>query len=135
MQEDVERDGATAGFRERPKPGDHISRAGEDVPAGAVALEAGARIGPFQLGLIAASDQAEVCIARSPRVFVVCTGDELREPGSPDRPGSIPESNGYITAALARATGADVRIAPRTADDPDATRRIIEEGLRSADVL
>src|SRR5690606_13991224 len=56
MQEQVERDGDRARLRGRPKPYDHVRRAGEELRSGALALEAGTRLGPAQLGLLAALD-------------------------------------------------------------------------------
>jgi molybdopterin molybdotransferase len=135
MQENVTRDGIVVEIGERPRAGDHIRRAGEDLAAGARALESGTRIGPFQLGLVAAADRAAVRVAVRPRVSIVCTGDELRDPGSPARAGSIPESNGYVLAALARSAGAVVRVAARTGDDREATRGALENGLRASDLL
>jgi molybdopterin molybdotransferase len=135
MQEDVEREGSLATFRVAPTSGAHVRFAGEDLAAGTMALDAGTRLGPLQLGLVAALDEAEVVVARRPRVVIVCTGDELRAPGSPDRPGSIPETNGIVVGALARSAGAEVTLAPRTADDADATRLALEAALGSADLV
>jgi molybdopterin molybdotransferase len=135
MQENVERDGDAATFAASPPAGDHIRRAGEDLPVGAEALSAGTRLGPFQLGLVAALDVATVRVARRPRVVIVATGDELRPPGSADRPGSIPETNGLVVAALARSAGADVTVAARAADDEAATAALLRQALTAADVL
>jgi molybdopterin molybdotransferase len=65
----------------------------------------------------------------------LCTGDELRDAGSPARPGSIPDSNGPSLAALARRAGASVVRLPRTSDDLEATRAALREALASCDVL
>jgi molybdopterin molybdotransferase len=80
-------------------------------------------------------DRAQVIVARRPRVTILCSGDELRAPGDPPRPGSIPESNSASLAALARQAGASPRIAPIARDEPTATQRAIEEALDGTDVL
>jgi len=49
MQENVAVSGSSATFSRRPAPFEHVRRAGEDLPAGALALEAGTRLGPYQL--------------------------------------------------------------------------------------
>jgi molybdopterin molybdotransferase len=121
MQEDVERLGNVARFGSRPKPGQHIRAAGEDLRRGAVALEAGTRLGAYQLGLAGAADVAEVCVARRPRVAILCTGDELRAPGTSPRPG-IPESNGVVIATLATSAGAICRAPEVMVDDLQLTR-------------
>lgn len=135
MQEDVERIGNVARFRSRPKPGQHVRRVGEDLRQGTAALEAGTRLGAYQLGLAAASDVAEVTVARRPRVTILCTGDELRKPGTPPRPASIPESNGIVVATLAAGAGADVQPPEIMADDLELTRDRIKAHLDSSDVL
>jgi molybdopterin molybdotransferase len=135
MQENVERDGNRARFASRPAAGDNVRNAGEDLRPGAVALEAGTRLGPQHVGLIAALDRARVSVALRPRVVVICTGDELRAPGSAGRPGSIPESNGPAIAALARRAGARVAIAALAGDDRDATRHAVARALTDCDLL
>lgn len=135
MQEDVTVEHGVARLVARPAPGDHVRRAGEDLASGAVALEAGARLGPYQLGLAAALDRGELLVSRRPRVTVLCTGDELRPPGSPARAGSIPESNGIALAALARRASAEVTRGDTVPDDRDEASRRITAALDASDVL
>lgn len=116
------------------REGDHVRRAGEDLPAGSVALSRGTRLGPFQLGLAAALDRATVKVARRPELAVLTTGDELRPPGSPGPRGSIPDSNSVAIRALAARAGALPRPSVHAPDDVDATARLLES-LRDADVL
>ncbi len=135
MQENVERSGDQATFSMRPKPGDHVRRAGEDLAVGQIALEQGTRLGPGQLGLCAALDRAHVHVALRPRVTIVCTGDELRAPGEAARPGSIPESNGVALAAMVRQAGGEPVIAPLARDDRAATTRALTDALAGSDVV
>jgi molybdopterin molybdotransferase len=135
MQERVDRQDARATFNARPAPGQNIRRAGEDLRGGAVAIAAGARLQPGALALAAMLGRSEIAVARRPRVTVVCTGEELRVPGDPPRPASIPESNSAALAAIARQAGADVRIAPLSSDDLEATTRALELALDGTDVL
>jgi molybdopterin molybdotransferase len=135
MQEDVTRDGDMARFAARPSAGAHIRRRGEDLPEGAVALSRGTRLTPFQVGLAAAVDRNELLVAQRPRVTILCTGEELRSPGTPATPGSIPDSNGPSLAALAACTGSLPLIAPRTGDTLDATESAIRAALRGSDLL
>ena len=135
MQENVGRDGDTARFESAPAVGQHIRRAGEDLEKGSVAIEAGTRLGPLQVGLVAALDRAHVLVARRPQVTIICTGDELRAPGDPPFEGSIPESNGISLAAMARQVGGDAHIAALSRDDTEATRSAIAGALESSDVV
>jgi len=135
MQEDAVRDGDRVTFRAAPRPGAHVRHAGEDLGAGDVALRPGTRLGPFHLALAASLDHPELVVARRPRVTIVCTGDELRTPGEPVRPGTIAECNSIGLRALAEQAGASVRVAPIVPDDRQAARSSIEEALSEADVL
>ena len=62
------------------------------------------------------------------------TGSELREPGSTLGPGEIYESNGAMLVAQLAAAGAEVGMPRSVADDEEAHRDAIEQGL-SLDVL
>jgi molybdopterin molybdotransferase len=135
MQENVSRAGDTVTFHEAPRPGANVRRRGEDLASGAVALARGSRLNAFRVGLAAALDRATVPVARRPRVALLCTGDELRDAGSPNRPGSIPDSNGPSLAALARRAGAVVVRLPRISDELDATREALRAALVEHDVL
>lgn len=135
MQEDAERLDDHVSFREAPTLGAHVRRRGEDLARGAVALTRGTRLNPFRVGLLAAVDRAQLRVSKRPRVRLLCTGDELRDPGSAARPGSIPDSNGPSLAALARRAGADVQLLPRTGDDFEKTRAALSRALTDCDVL
>ena len=135
LQEDVVSDGQNARFHERPEPGTHVRKRGEDLAEGQRALPAGVRLNPLQLGLAAALDYAELVVTKRPNVAVLCTGDELRPPGSAGAPGSIPESNGIALAALVHAVGGVPHLCVRTSDDAEATRQALENALGLAEVV
>ena len=113
---------------------DNIRPRGGDVSAGDVVVAAGTRIGPSQIGAIAAAGVADVSCARRPRVAILATGTELRRPGEPLGPGEVYEANGALLAAALTTAGASVEILPAVADDESAHRAALERGLE-ADVL
>ena len=79
--------------RDQPGPrasGAHIRRRGEDVRRGQLVLEAGTRLGPGQLGLLAAVGRDRVMVRPRPRVVILSTGSELVEPGQPIAAGPDP---------------------------------------------
>jgi molybdopterin molybdotransferase len=135
IQENVERDGNAIRGNQAVPALANVRRSGEDLPAGTVALECGTRLGPFQLGLIAALDRAEVSVSRRPRVVVLSTGNELRAPGSSERGGAIPESNSPVIAALAAMAGAHVTLAPSLPDDRARAAATFRALLAEHDVL
>jgi molybdopterin molybdotransferase len=117
------------------EPGRHVRLPGEDLRAGAVVLEAGTRLAPAELGVAVSAGVAKVTCGRRPRVIVLCTGDELREPGATLGPGEIHNSNAVALAGLATRAGADVLAALRVADSLEATRGALAAALKRADVL
>jgi molybdopterin molybdotransferase len=114
--------------------GANIREPGRDVAAGSVVADAGTRLGPAQIGALAAAGVAEVVCARRPRIAVLTTGTELREPGSELAPGEVYEANGVMLAAQLASAGAEVTRLASVADDEDAHRRALETGLE-LDVL
>jgi molybdopterin molybdotransferase len=135
MQENATRVDDTLRFDARPRIGQHIRRAGEDLPVGSVAVATGTRLTAGALALAAMLDQCELLVARRPTVTIVCTGDELRAPGTQGGPATIPESNAVALGALAQQAGAIVRRVPIVRDEPAATRRAIEQAIDGTDVL
>ncbi len=116
------------------RPGAHVRPRGGDVAAGDDVVPGGTRVGPAQLGALAAAGVFELSCARRPRVAVLATGSELVEPGAPLSPGQIYESNGLMLAGALAATGADIETVPPVADDELAHREALGRGL-AADVL
>jgi molybdopterin molybdotransferase len=119
----------------RPAPAGHaIRRRGDDVAEGQTVLTEGIRLGPAQIGLLAASGHAAPLVRRRPIVSVIATGSELTEPGVPLSHGRIWDSNSYLLAAAARQAGA-VAVRQCVADDPREVLAVIAEQRRMADLL
>jgi molybdopterin molybdotransferase len=129
----VEQDN-TITLEEAVARGANIREPGRDVAAGSVVAGAGIRIGPAQIGALAAAGVDKVVCTRRPRIAVLTTGTELREPGSELAPGEVYEANGVMLAAQLTSAGAEVTLFASVADDDDAHRRALEEGLE-LDVL
>ena len=112
MQEDCAVEGGPKDARVRLKPGikkgGNSRRAGEDVSKGSVALPAGRRLRPADLGLAAALGQTRIPVFRRLRVALLSTGDEVREPGAPLPPGAIYDANRIMLSALLAGVGCAV---------------------------
>lgn len=135
MQEDATRAGDRVSFAKAPRLGQHVRRRGEDLALGALAIPVGTRLRATHLPLLAALEIVRPTVFRSPVVGVLATGDELREPGAPPRPGSIVETNGPAIAALVREAGGVPRLFPIVRDDPAALREALRGALAGIDVL
>jgi molybdopterin molybdotransferase len=114
--------------------GDNVRPRGGDTRAGDVVVSRGTRLGPAQIGALAAAGLESLTCARQPRVAVLTTGTELRAPGQPLRPGEVYEANGVLLAATLASAGAVVEQLPAVADDQESHRAALERGL-DADVL
>lgn len=135
IQENVTRSGERVRGTAASAPFANVRRAGEDLRQGQLALATGQRIEAFELGLIAALDRAAVRVARRPRVTIVPTGNELRLPGSPGRPESIPESNTPALAALSQLAGAEARREPHVLDVLETSTLAFKALLADCDLL
>jgi molybdopterin molybdotransferase len=118
-----------------PEAGAHIRRIGSDVLAGEQVLAEGTRLGPAQLGLLAAVGRDRVVCRPKPRVVVLSTGSELVEPGQPLQPGQISESNSFALTAAAREAGALAYRVGIVVDDPRKLLDTLEDQLIRADLI
>jgi molybdopterin molybdotransferase len=115
--------------------GHAVRRAGDDARPGDLLLPAGTRLGPAQIGVLAAAGHGAIVARRRPRAAVISTGNELSEPGTPLVPGQIWDSNSYMLAAAARQAGCDVTRHSVVRDDPAAVLAAIELAAATVDIL
>jgi molybdopterin molybdotransferase len=114
--------------------GQHVRPRGGDVHAGDVVVGAGTRVGAVHIGALAAAGVASVVCSKRPRVAIVATGSELRNPGESLEPGQIYESNRGLIAAALTGSGAEIEVLPIVPDDEDAHRAALADAL-DADVV
>ncbi len=126
---------AAVHIRQPPQLGQHVRRAGEDVRVGDPLLDEGTLIGPREIGLLAAIGRAQVQARPRPRVVVLSTGSELREPGADLGFDSVYDSNSFMLAAAVRAAGAIAYRVGAVSDDPDVFADAISDQLVRADVV
>lgn len=128
--------GATrAAIREPAEPGSAIRRAGDDARPGDLLLPAGTRLGPAQIGVLAAAGHGRARARRRPRAIVISTGNELSEPGQPLVPGRIWDSNSYMLTAAASHGGCESARHPTVQDDQAQVLAAIETAAATADLL
>ena len=118
-----------------PTPGQHIRYRGEDIQTGDVLLEEGTVLGPRQLGLLASVGRSQVRSRPRPRVVIISTGSELREPGTTLGHDSIYDANSYMLAAAARNAGAIAYRVGIVSDDPQEFTDALSDQLVRADMV
>lgn len=128
MMEDTEQEGSTVRVHKPAFEGQHVAPAGEDIEKGSTVAAAGTLLNPGRLGAIAAIGLPKVEVYRRPRVAVVPTGNEVRNPGEPLGPGQIHDVNSTTIATVALQHGAEPVLQAVVPDDPAQ----IEAAMRTA---
>ena len=118
----------------RVDDGSNVRPRGGDVHSGDVVVPRGTRLAAAQLAALAAAGVGEAAVSRRPRLAILSTGTELRQPGESLGPGEIYEANGILLATTLASSGAHVQRLPSVADDEAAHREVLEQAL-AADVV
>jgi molybdopterin molybdotransferase len=115
--------------------GANVRDRGGDVRAGETVLEPGVVLGPGRVGALAAAGIAEVRCSKRPRVGILVTGSELRQPGETLAPGQIYESNGLLLGTALQLAGAVPAQLGVVSDTEEEHRRTMERALLGFDML
>lgn len=134
MQENASVEGRHITFAQATQ-GDAIRPAGDDIKKGAVVLQAGARISPVDIGLLASLGIATVPVYRQLTVAVFSTGDELLPVGSVPRTDRIFDTNRPMLVAMLGKLGAQVLDLGIIADDKAKIRAAFEYANEHADCV
>jgi molybdopterin molybdotransferase len=116
------------------RAGDNFVPRGHEVKAGGSALEAGHRVGPAEIAVMATFGYTQVKVYRKPHVAIFATGDELVEFNQVPRPDQIRNSNAYCLASQLKLMDLDADYLGIVRDDKDELRRQMLAGLER-DVL
>ena len=115
--------------------GQHVRTRGDDVSQGDLLVEEGTVLGPRHLGLLASVGRAQVRSRPRPRVVILSTGSELREPGTELGHDSIYDGNSWLLAASARRAGAITYRVGIVPDEPRAFLDALSDQLVRADLV
>lgn len=131
MIEHVLREGNFIYFEGEAPAGQFINRRGGEAGAGALLLNAGAKIGYAEVALLASTGCNFVDVYQKPRVAILATGDELVPPDKIPEPHQIRNSNAYALAAQVERAGGTPEILGIARDNEDETLALIDRGLAS----
>ncbi len=129
-------DGQTVGITRPAAPGENIVRRGEDIAAGGIALTAGHRIRPQDLGMLSSVGATEVPVLLPARVGIISAGDDLAGPinCSPQSLSSSDISSNIIFGSAA-ACGGKSRIYRFTRDDFTDLKRALKRAAEENDLV
>ncbi len=117
-------------------PGDSIRHRGDDMHAGDKVLQAGVRIRPQEIGLLAMLGVAKVPVYRRPRLALLSSGDELLPVEAPLSPGKVHDTNSYTLAALSNQSGAEtIRLGVASDDAAEVKSRLDHAVKAAADLI
>lgn len=109
--EDTIREGSRVRILSPVTPGRNVSAKGEDLKSDEAIFERGHRLKPADLGLLASTRNLEIKVMKRPKVGIVSTGNELKEPEEALGRGEVIEVNSYtIGSAVLSAGGIPVRL-------------------------
>ena len=113
----------------------HVRLLGEDMVATELVLPENHRIGPSDLGAMAAAGLVEVEVRRKPVVCIIPTGTELIRPGEPMEVGKIIEFNSLMMAAQVEEWGGRPVRHPIVPDDFSRIKEAVQQALETSDVV
>jgi len=135
MQERVTASGESITVNAPVSEGQNIRRRGQDLARGELALPAGTKIRPQEMGLLGSLGVADVAVYAKLKVAILTTGDELVDPGEPLGPGQIYNSNRYTMLGLLAKAGCEVVLCETLKDTREATRSTFERAAAAADLI
>ena len=116
--------------------GANIRFAGEYAKLGDVIVSRGEELTPGKIGVITAFGYGMVKVFSKPRVGILATGDELREPCEPLlKPGQIYNSNCYSLYSAALQSGVIPVNLGSVGDDYETLKRVLKENMENFDVF
>lgn len=115
--------------------GENIVPAGAEAREGSTLIPRGACLNDAAIALAASVGKSNLQVYKRPRVAVLTTGDEIVNINATPGPTQIRNSNSYSLAVqIAKAGGYPVLL-PIAPDEPQALRRLVEEGFLKSDLL
>jgi len=117
------------------KPGANNRPAGENLRRGEMIAAAGCRIGPAEVGIVAAAGNADIEVFRRLRVGLLSMGDEVVAAGSPTGMGQLHDSNRPMLAALLESDGHAVHDFGIVPDRAEALTARYRDALTECDAV
>lgn len=117
------------------KPYQNYCHRGEDYSKGTLLLHDRENIGPAETGIIASTGMDRIKVYRKPRALLICTGDELINPGEKMIPGKIYDSNLYTLCSQLTQWGIEVSEALHSGDDAEHLAEMIRGRIDDVDIV
>ncbi len=117
-------------------PGRNVIWRGEDIKAGQNVLEAGCKLRPSDIGVLAAIGKEQVKVWEGPKIAVFSTGDEIVPPGREKlETGQVRDINSNAVAAMATQAGFRVTATGIIPDVEERLRETLKQAMAENDVV
>jgi molybdopterin molybdotransferase len=126
---------ATVGVKKALRPGENVSRRGEEVRAGERIAREGETINAGTLALLATFGYSVVPVVRKPRVGLLATGSELLDVDQPLVPGKIRNSNTAMLSAMIGEAGGIPVLFQRLPDDLKQAKTALAACMQQVDLV
>lgn len=133
--EDTEFTDKTATFFAPAGKRGNIVQTGEDIPKGALLIEAGTMLCAPEVAAIAAQGFETARVYKQPVATVISTGSELMPPGAKLEPGKIYNSNGPLIRGFLEAYGIGAADGGTAPDDPDTLAAALVRAFDNSDAV
>jgi molybdopterin molybdotransferase len=115
--------------------GDNRRLCGEDLKKNSAALNAGARVTPAAVGLLASLGQPNVTVFKKLKVAYFSTGDEILSLGDAPREGAVYDSNRYTVFGMLQNLGCEMIDLGVVRDDPVLLEQAFTKAAHMADAV
>ena len=136
MVEYCDRFGDSVAVADAVSPGRNVIWRGEDIKAGQNVLEAGCKLRPSDIGVLAAIGKEQVKVWEGPKIAVFSTGDEIVPPGREKlETGQVRDINSNAVAAMATQAGFRVTATGIIPDVEERLRETLKQAMAENDVV
>ena len=116
-------------------PGENVLFIGEDIKAGEEIIPAGKRLGPADIGGLAALGILNVMVSIPPKVGIISSGDEVVPPSTALSLGQVRDINTYSLTSLVSETGGVVKSFGIVPDIRDRMTATLSKALVECDMV
>ncbi len=129
MVEDTESEGGLVKVYSPVRPGENVSRRGEDIARKSLVVRTEEVLTPAKVGALAAIGRARVRVYARPRVAILTTGDEVVPPGKRIRAGQVYDINSHTIASVVRENGGEPVLLGRVPDRLEALHAAFKKAI------